>query len=87
MSNVCSVPLSYIFLRGQGVKIFSLVAKQCRLEGFLIITRAKKRNRFQIIREFRNTNSAESHEASIKNIWDKALENEEYNKESIRIQQ
>ena len=46
MSNVCSVPLSYIFLRGQGVKIFSLVAKQCRLEGFLIITRSKKRNRF-----------------------------------------
>lgn len=22
MANVCSVPLSYIFLRGQGVKIF-----------------------------------------------------------------
>ena len=30
MSNVCSVPFSYIFLRGQGVKIFSLVAKQCK---------------------------------------------------------
>ena len=25
MANVCIVPLSYIFLRGQGVKIFSLV--------------------------------------------------------------
>ena len=36
MSNVCSVPLSYIFLRGQGVKIFSLVSKQCRKEKFLI---------------------------------------------------
>tara|TARA_R100000231_G_scaffold55928_1_gene46583 strand:+ start:341 stop:919 length:579 start_codon:yes stop_codon:yes gene_type:complete len=43
-----------------------------------------KRNRFQIIREFRNLNSVESHEASIKNIWDKALENEEYNKESVK---
>lgn len=36
MSNVCSVPLSYIFMRGQGVKIFSLVSKQCRDEHFLI---------------------------------------------------
>jgi DNA polymerase elongation subunit (family B) len=30
MANVCSVPLSYIFMRGQGVKIFSLVSKKCR---------------------------------------------------------
>jgi DNA polymerase elongation subunit (family B) len=30
MSNVCSVPLSYIFMRGQGAKIFSLVVKKCR---------------------------------------------------------
>ena len=36
MSNVCSVPLSYIFMRGQGIKIFSLVAKECRNEDFLI---------------------------------------------------
>ena len=30
MANVCHVPLSYIFLRGQGIKIFSLVSKKCR---------------------------------------------------------
>uniref|UniRef100_A0A6C0J9A7 DNA polymerase n=1 Tax=viral metagenome TaxID=1070528 RepID=A0A6C0J9A7_9ZZZZ len=36
MANVCFVPLSYIFLRGQGVKIFSLVAKECREQGFLM---------------------------------------------------
>ena len=30
MSNVCHVPLSYIFTRGQGIKIFSLVSKKCR---------------------------------------------------------
>jgi DNA polymerase delta subunit 1 len=36
MSNVCFVPFSWLFTRGQGVKIFSLVAKQCRKEGFLI---------------------------------------------------
>ena len=29
MANVSSVPLSYIFLRGQGVKINSLVTKVC----------------------------------------------------------
>jgi DNA polymerase elongation subunit (family B) len=36
MSNVCCVPFSYLFLRGQGIKIFSLVAKFCREENFLI---------------------------------------------------
>ena len=36
MANVCTIPLSYLFLRGQGVKIFSLVAKQCQKEGYLI---------------------------------------------------
>lgn len=41
MSNVCYVPLSYIFMRGQSIKIFSLVAKQCREDDFLIPTMAK----------------------------------------------
>lgn len=36
MSNVCSVPLSWIFSRGQGAKTLSLVAKQCAKEDFLI---------------------------------------------------
>lgn len=36
MANVCHVPLSYIFLRGQGVKIFSLVSKKCRERDHLI---------------------------------------------------
>ena len=38
MANVCSVPLMYIFMRGQGVKIFSLVAKQCKMDDFLVPT-------------------------------------------------
>lgn len=38
MSNVCNVPLSYIFMRGQGIKIFSLVAKECRADDYLIPT-------------------------------------------------
>jgi DNA polymerase elongation subunit (family B) len=36
MSNVCVVPFSFLFLRGQGIKIFSLVAKFCNEENFLI---------------------------------------------------
>jgi len=36
MSNVCLVPLHYIFVRGQGIKIFSLVMKECKDDGFLI---------------------------------------------------
>lgn len=38
MANVCYVPLSYLFLRGQGVKSYSLVSRQCRLDGYLIPT-------------------------------------------------
>ena len=36
MANVCKVPFSYLFLRGQGVKIFSLVADFCAQKGYLI---------------------------------------------------
>lgn len=44
MANVCSVPLSYLFLRGQGVKIYSLVSKMCRLKNHLIPTAVRKNN-------------------------------------------
>jgi DNA polymerase elongation subunit (family B) len=43
MANVCNVPLTYIFMRGQGVKIFSLVSKQCKEDEFLIPTLNKGR--------------------------------------------
>jgi DNA polymerase elongation subunit (family B) len=36
MGNVCSVPLNYLFMRGQGIKIFSLVSKECRAKQYLI---------------------------------------------------
>lgn len=42
MANVTNVPLSYIFLKGQGVKIFSLVAKKCRERNHLIPVLKKK---------------------------------------------
>jgi DNA polymerase elongation subunit (family B) len=44
MANVCHVPLSYLFMRGQGIKIFSLVARKCRIENHLIpVLKAKKK--------------------------------------------
>ena len=36
MANVCTVPVSYIFTRGQGIKIESLIFKQCRERNILI---------------------------------------------------
>ena len=36
MANVCSVPVSYIFTRGQGIKIESLIFKACRDRNILI---------------------------------------------------
>lgn len=42
MAMVCHVPLSFLFLRGQGVKIYSLVAKKCRQLDHLIPVLKKK---------------------------------------------
>ena len=36
MANVCSVPVAYIFTRGQGIKIESLIFKDCMTAGQLI---------------------------------------------------
>ena len=36
MANVCCVPISYIFVRGQGIKAESLVFRACRDKGTLI---------------------------------------------------
>jgi len=36
MSSVCYTPLEYIFLRGQGIKTYSLVAYECRNNNYLI---------------------------------------------------
>ncbi len=36
MAQVCSVPLSFLFLRGQGIKLFSSLAKKCTQSGYLI---------------------------------------------------
>lgn len=35
MANVCCVPLSYLFIRGQGIKIFSLCLKEFKEQGYI----------------------------------------------------
>lgn len=36
MAKICSVPLEFLIMRGQGIKLFSFVAKQCRERNTLI---------------------------------------------------
>ncbi len=36
MANVCSVPVSYIFTRGQGIKIESLIFKECHERSIVV---------------------------------------------------
>lgn len=36
MSNICSVPISFLVFRGQGIKLTSYVAKKCREKNTLI---------------------------------------------------
>ena len=38
MANVCYVPLSYLFIRGQGIKIFSLCLKEFRKQKYAFPT-------------------------------------------------
>jgi DNA polymerase elongation subunit (family B) len=47
MANVCSVPIKYIFTRGQGIKIESLIFKECHQRGQAIkVLEAPTRNSF-----------------------------------------
>jgi len=42
MSNVCYVPLNWIFNRGQSPKVFSVVSKKCKERNYLIPTMIRK---------------------------------------------
>ena len=41
MAKICSVPISFLVLRGQGIKLTSYVAKKCREKGVLMPVVAK----------------------------------------------
>ena len=36
MGNICSVPLSFIIMRGQGIKLLSFLSKECRKKNVLM---------------------------------------------------
>jgi DNA polymerase elongation subunit (family B) len=50
MGLVCCVPLSFLFLRGQGIKIFSLVSKKCREKNHLIPVLKRKLSPEEILK-------------------------------------
>ena len=56
MANVCHVPLSYIFVRGQSVKIQSILAKACMKKNTLMPTLKKKYETKQKIIDISFTN-------------------------------
>lgn len=42
MAGTCHVPLSYLFSRGQGIKTYSLVIKECTKLGYIVPVKEKK---------------------------------------------
>ena len=47
MANVCSVPINYIFTRGQGIKIESLIFRECnQRDQVVVVLEAPSRNNF-----------------------------------------
>ena len=55
MANVCFIPLNYLFIRGQGIKIFSLCLKEFREQGYI----------FPVKKYIENTQKDESYEGAI----------------------
>lgn len=55
MSNVCLVPLNWIFNRGQSVKVFSIVSKKCKEEGYKIETYKKTKSEEELKEESKVT--------------------------------
>lgn len=78
MATVCSVPLTYLFERGQGVKIFSLIAKKCRQENFVIPVIKKKT---KVTKEANEKNSFEKFAEKL-NRGDEKFEDDEDDEEN-----
>jgi DNA polymerase elongation subunit (family B) len=43
MANICSVPITFLVMRGQGIKLYSFLSKRCREMGVLMPDLDKKR--------------------------------------------
>ena len=44
MAKICSVPMNFLVMRGQGIKLTSFIAKKCREKGYLMPVLEKKMN-------------------------------------------
>ena len=42
MAKICSVPMNFLVMRGQGIKLTSYIAKKCREKGYLMPVLEKK---------------------------------------------
>ena len=49
MANVCSIPLQFIFNRGQGIKCTSQVARECRTRGYVMKTHPREEDGTKIM--------------------------------------
>jgi DNA polymerase elongation subunit (family B) len=84
MANVCNIPLSFLFLRGQGIKIYSLMLKQCMEEGYLIINRKKtekKKDEIKTAEDINEERKRLSHEKFI-NSLNRNYNNDNYDSDS-----
>lgn len=72
LSDVCLVPLEYIFNRGQGIRIFSLIGNECMKKNFVI----------PYIKKVDNKIHAQS---DVKNIIDELRKNKKFNNGKIEI--
>lgn len=77
MANVCSVPLSFIFYRGQGIKIQSLVARKCRVKKHLIPVLEKKKQKNCELHDLKLSSKLNSHHEPVCTCSQKKFRTEE----------
>ncbi len=66
MANVCSVPVNYIFTRGQGIKIESLIFKECNQRGqAVVVLEAPGRNFADKVNDDEEEEGEDSYEGAI----------------------
>ena len=68
MANVCCVPQSYIYLRGQGAKIFSLITKVCDSNGVRIPTLARPFNVHDYVKIYSSLKDKKEEQGKMKQI-------------------
>lgn len=76
MSTVCSVPFQYIFTRGQGIKTFSLVSRECRKLEYVIPYQKQKKilSNEELMQSFEgNGNNSDEEEEEQKDTYQGAF--------------